>query len=208
MKSAVSWAALVAVAVLTGACGNSPSVAMATTTSATPITSTRPTTPTTSGLPTSTEPTTPTTAPVAYNRYGNGRFGFSCDVPANFVAQPAPANGDGFVYTSPDGQAQILCYGSNNVDRSATARQAYEHELANRRSQGDSVTYNALVGTTITVSGISKHTGEIYYECILWGAGSVDTLLWRYPSSLQGQLKAAVEHAAATFSPGDLASSH
>lgn len=151
-------------------------------------------------------PVTPTPTPVAYNRQGNGRFGFTCNVPASFVVQQASANGDGFSYQGADGQAKITCFGSNNV--STSVRQAYEQELASLRSEGDSVTYQALVGNAITVSGISRSDGGVYYRRILWGPGSVDTLQWSYPRSLLGQLKAAVEHSAATFHPGDLASSH
>jgi hypothetical protein len=229
MKSAVSWVALVAATVLTGACGSSASVAPAAPASSTYTPSTSPVTQT-SGDPTTTpKPTIPprttvpsahamptkTSPPVAYNHHGNARFGFFCDVPANFRAQPAPQNGDGFGYESPDGQAQILCFAQNNVTLSGNtslagtnARQAYAQALASHRSQGDSVTYSALVGNAITVSGISRDSKRIYYERIRWGVGSVDTLLWSYPSSMADQLQAAVEHSAATFRPGDLSSSH
>jgi hypothetical protein len=154
------------------------------------------------------------TPPRAYNRYGNGRFGFFCDVPANFRSQRAPDNGDGFGYTSPDGRAQVICFGRNNLGvagntaiGSTSARQEFEQQLASHRSQGDSITYQALVGDSITVSGISSN-GEIYFERILWGHGSVDTMNWTYLRSLQGQLQDAVEHSANTFRPGDLDSPH
>jgi pimeloyl-ACP methyl ester carboxylesterase len=161
------------------------------------------------------------TPPRAYSRYGNGRFGFSCDVPANFRSQRAPDNGDGFGYKSPDGRAQLICFGRNNLGfgknnlgivgntaiGSTSARQEYEQQLASHRSQGDSITYQALVGDSITVSGISSN-GEIYFERILWGHGSVDTMNWTYLRSLQRQLQDAVEHSANTFRPGDLDSPH
>jgi len=154
-------------------------------------------------------------APVAYSAIVNPRYGFVCDVPANFLVQQAPANGDGFSYQSPDGQAQILCFGSNNEPLigntsigSTSARQAYQQELASHSSHGDSVTYQALVGNSITVSGIRGDNGQIYFDRILWGSGSIDTLSWTYARSLQSQLKALVEHSAGTFRPGDLASGH
>src|ERR1035438_4716648 len=68
--------------------------------------------------------------------------------------------------------------------------------------------YDALFGNEITLSGFTRDSDQIYYERILWGAGSVDTMSWSYPRSLLGRLNAAVEHSAAMFSPGDLTSSH
>lgn len=108
----------------------------------------------------------------------------------------------------------IACFGENNAlpgDGSAggtTLVQAYERALASHRAQGDSVTYDALFGNAITVSGIRGDNGWIYYDRILWGSGSVDTLQWGYPRALKDQYQAAVEHSAATFRPGDLSSRH
>jgi hypothetical protein len=229
MKSVVSWASLFAATALTGACGEPSPVAPVATTSSPSVTSTTSVTPTASDLPTTTRPvagatTTITLAPpiapetntpVAYSRHRNARFGFSCEIPANFLAQQLPANGDGFGYQSPDGRATVSCSAHNNLAFSgntsiggANARQAHEQALASRRAQGDSVTYNALVGNAITLSGYSGDNKRIYYERILWGAGSVDTLYWSYPRSLRGELDAAVGHSAATFRPGDLSSGH
>jgi hypothetical protein len=66
-----------------------------------------------------------------------------------------------------------------------------------RRSQGDSDTYDALVGNETTMAGKTGDNNQIYHERTLWGARSVDTLLWSYPRSLVGQLNAAVEHSPA-----------
>lgn len=160
-------------------------------------------------------------APAAYSTIVNPRYGLSCDVPADFIGQGVPeagyshvGNGDGLGYKSPDGQAQILCFGENNLGfmrnstlGSTSAQQAYEQALASIRSSGGSVTYKALVGNEITVSGYSGE-GAIYFLRILWGPGSIDTMRWGYPRSQQDQLQAAVEHSAATFRPGDLSSAH
>lgn len=148
--------------------------------------------------------------PAVYAVNRNLRFGFSCDFPLNFLAQEASPNGDSFHYASSDGQAGIICYGENNVPGigKTSARDEYQQRVADHRSRGDSVTYQALVGNASTVSGIQRANGWIYFERVLWGSGSVDTMIWTYPQSLKGQLEAAVEHSAATFRSGDLASGH
>jgi hypothetical protein len=152
--------------------------------------------------------------PAAYLTILNPRYGFSCDVPADFIATQAPANGDGFGYKSPNGQAEIICYGENNLGfmkgssvGSTSAQDAYQQQLESIHSSGCSITYQALVGNSITVSGFSK-SGEIYYTRILWGPGSTNGMTWGYPRYQQSQLQAAVEHSAAAFRPGDLASGH
>lgn len=154
-------------------------------------------------------------APKGYQRHNNARFGFACDVPEHFRSQAAPGNGDGFGYTSPQGQAEMRCFGENNLGflgnakiGSTSVKSAYEKALSSHRSHGDSITYQALIGNSMTVSGFVGDTGAIYFDRILWGSRSINTLSWSYPRSLQDQLKAAVEHSARTFRSGDLASSH
>jgi serine/threonine protein kinase len=209
--------------------GGSAQTQAAASTRSTHISSTTSSGPTSGDMAATTKPTSATSAtvssprdmpakpsaPVAYQHLRNARFGFSCDVPANFVARQVPEDGDGFAYRSPDGQAQIACSAQNNVAFSGntslggtSAQMAYTQELAAHRSQGDSVTYDALFGNEITLSGFTRDSNQIYYERILWGAGSVDTMSWSYPRSLLGRLNAAVEHSAAMFSPGDLTSGH
>jgi hypothetical protein len=153
-----------------------------------------------------------TPAPNAYVRRRNARFGFSFEIPASFLSMGTPADGDGFVYRSPDGQAEVVAFGEinnleNNQGASTSVRQAYEKELATLRSAGDSITYQALVGNAITFSGITSNR-EIYFTRIVWGPGSLNTLDWSYPRSQQGQLNGAVENSVATFQSGDLSSSH
>ncbi len=47
-----------------------------------------------------------------WEHYENGRFRFSIDVPGGFLAKPAPENGDGQKWTTPDGYAELMAYGS------------------------------------------------------------------------------------------------
>lgn len=47
-----------------------------------------------------------------WEHYQNARFRFALDVPAGFTAKPAPDNGDGQKWTTPDGYAELIAYGS------------------------------------------------------------------------------------------------
>ena len=51
--------------------------------------------------------------PLAYEAYGNGRFGFLVDVPVFFVASPPPTNGDGQEWTW-GAHAQLTAWGMYN----------------------------------------------------------------------------------------------
>jgi hypothetical protein len=54
-------------------------------------------------------------------RYTNERFGFSVEVPADWYEVCPPINGDGLAIDSPDGLAQIIFYGFNNVMEGSNA---------------------------------------------------------------------------------------
>lgn len=159
-------------------------------------------------------PASTSPAAAAYSTVDNARFGFSCAVPSDLLGQETPGVENGFGYQSVDGQATIACSGDNNASLeggsvgTTTPAQAYEHALASHRALGDSVTYHAIFGNAITVSGIRADNGWIYYDRILWGSGSVDTLRWVYSPALKDQYQAAVEHSAATFRSGDLSFGH
>ena len=50
---------------------------------------------------------------AAWQTYVNPRFGLVIGVPPGLVAQPDPANGDGRIWSSADGAATLLAWGSN-----------------------------------------------------------------------------------------------
>lgn len=52
-------------------------------------------------------------AAQAWERYENARFGTVVDIPADQVtAGPAPANGDGLAWATPDGDTKLQVYGA------------------------------------------------------------------------------------------------
>lgn len=49
---------------------------------------------------------------------------------------------------------------------------------------------------------------RIYYEHVLWGRGSQNTILWSYPQAAKAGLDATVARSVRTFRPGDLTTPH
>jgi len=68
-----------------------------------------------------------------FKTYVNGRFGFSILYPQNFVSNKPPANGDGLRFTSPDGNAALVAYGSNNANFSL--QELYNMEIKNIKGE-------------------------------------------------------------------------
>jgi len=138
------------------------------------------------------------TAP-SYDNYTNLRFGFTALYPASFSAQPPPADGQGQAWVSPDGQASLRVYGTNNINGDSPA----QDEAAVAASMV--VTYHRINGDTVTVSGYQDHGKTIVYQRDFVGRGSIDTLYWMYPASEQAEWNAAITQTADRFQPGNLA---
>jgi hypothetical protein len=144
-------------------------------------------------------------SPGAYRRYTNPRYGFTCQVPADFTAGEEPANGDGLAFTGAPG-VQVSCSGANNAG-DETPQQGMDDVLAAAASEGRTVTYQHLAGDTITVSGTGPG-GDVFYVHTIWGTGSNVTVAWSYPAAAKQQLDAAVVRSARTLEPGDLTTAH
>lgn len=155
-------------------------------------------------LPAPSEAATATAGPS--QSYSNPRYGFTCQIPADYAAGSPPDNGDGQSFTSPDGTVRVLCYGSN-ASVSPSAASAFDSDVASAIADGSRVTYKHLSGPTYTISGFSR-SGEIFYTRTVWGMGSVDTLSWTYPQAKQSEVQADLERSASGFSPGDVSIGH
>ena len=184
-------------------------------TSTTPVTTetvtTLPPPPVVTGAPppaaVSASPAAPaTSAPGRYQTRTNARYGFSCDVPADYsLVGPPPQNGDGFTYKRTAGYATVTCSGSNNSG-TASAKAEFEEELAGRRGSGSTVTYSALIGNAVTISGVNG--SNIFYDRILWGPGSINSMRWEYSQALDEDVKNHVVHSARAMRSGDLSIPH
>ncbi|MCU1691129.1 MAG: hypothetical protein JWM64_220 [Frankiales bacterium] len=134
-----------------------------------------------------------------YRGYQNARFGFLVEVPRDFVEQEAPTNDDGRTFRSPDGHATPLAYGSNDVDEQ-TPQQVLDATVQDLRDDGIALTYQRLVGDVATASG-TKGADVVFVRTVDTGP-TLQTFRWTYPIADADRFRAAVQHSAATFRPG------
>ena len=140
--------------------------------------------------------------PAGYDQYTNARYGFTTLWPSSLQIQAQPADNDGQKWASPDGQVQMLAFGSNNI-HNYSPRQ--EEAVA---AQGMSVTYANVSGNVVTVSGYMNNRQAIIYRRDVVGPGAIDTLYWSYPASQKAKWDAAVTLTALSFQPGNLDTAH
>lgn len=103
------------------------------------------------------------------NRYVNERFRFSVTVPADFVAEPDPENGDGRSYKR--GDASIIAY--------AGYAGSFDEVLAFGGNPND--TYNAHNENWAVWSG--KEDGRVYYKKTVFKDGIAYSVYFLYPES-------------------------
>ena len=140
--------------------------------------------------------------PAGYDQYTNARYGFTTLWPSSLQIQAQPADNDGQKWASPDGQVQMLAFGSNNI-RNYSPRQ---DEAA--AAQGISLAYANVSGNVVTVSGYTNNRQTIIYRRDVVGPGAIDTLYWSYPASQKTKWDAAVTLTALSFRPGNLDTAH
>lgn len=111
--------------------------------------------------------------------YHNARFGTTADYPADVftVRAPPPANGDGQTFRTADGRAELLIYGTHNVEDDTP--RSYVAKYHN----GPEVTYKRVTRSFFVVSGVRD--GKIFYSRCNFPAeadGIIDCLALRYPA--------------------------
>jgi hypothetical protein len=158
--------------------------------------------PSTSAAPSSPSANNSPSIPAGYDQYTNARYGFTTLWPASLQIQAQPADNDGQNWASPDGQVQMLAFGSNNIHNYSPR----QDEAA--AAQGMSVTYANVNGNVVTVSGYMNNRQAIIYRRDVVGPGAIDTLYWSYPASQKTKWDAAVTLTALSFQPGNLATAH
>ena len=140
--------------------------------------------------------------PAGYDQYTNARYGFTTLWPSSLQIQAQPADNDGQKWSSPDGQVQMLAFGSNNIQNYSPR----QDEAA--AAQGMSVTYANVSGNMVTVSGYMNNRQTIIYRRDVVGPGAIDTIYWSYPASQKTKWDAAVTLTALSFRPGNLDIAH
>ena len=95
----------------------------------------------------------------AMTTYCNERFGFCVERPIDFKPLPAPENGDGRGFVSPDGKAEYVAFGSLAVeDVNFTLADEF-----NNAQEGVTISYKVLKKDWFVLSG--KDTdGSIFYQ--------------------------------------------
>jgi len=166
-----------------------------------------PASPSPSPAPSSPAPASPSASnspriPAGYDQYTNARYGFTTLWPSSLQIQAQPADNDGQKWASPDGQVQMLAFGSNNI-----------HDYSPRQdevaaAQAMSVTYANVSGNVVTVSGYMDNRQAIIYRRDVVGPGAIDTLYWSYPASQKAKWDAPVTLTALSFRPGNLDTAH
>ena len=139
---------------------------------------------------------------AAAPRYSNPRYGFSLEVPTGFRPQEESANGDGRVFHSSDGQAEIRVYGSNNVTDEKVGTLAASH----LRQCSGTVAYKAQGKNWFVLSWTEK--GRVSYLKGWVGSGSLNYLSVAYPKAQAKRYDPIVTRIEASFRPGELSQSH
>jgi serine/threonine-protein kinase len=141
----------------------------------------------------------PTAAHAAsWRTYANERFGTTADVPSDWQAGEAPANGDGLRFTSPDGQAWIIVSGALQVSDSVGEAMA----ILERPNEGEQITYHHRETRLLVVSGL-KRDRIFYRKSILSCRDTVwNSVAIEYPASRKESFDGLVAEVAKSLRPG------
>lgn len=147
----------------------------------------------------------------ATNRYSPHfveRYGFSTELPSDFIQQDPSDNRDGLTFTSADGRSEVRIYGSNNLE--SKTPQAIRDDFASyARADGGVVTFQTIDTKGVTVTGtIAAGEQQIFYYRIFVGPGSINVAYWRYPTAQKDAYDEPVAHSVRSFRIGDLTQSH
>ena len=135
---------------------------------------------------------------ASWRTYANERFGTTADVPSDWQAGEAPANGDGLRFTSPDGQAWIIVSGSLQVSDSVGEAMA----ILERPNEGEQITYRHRETRLLVISGL-KRDRIFYRKSILSCRDTVwNSVAIEYPSARKDSFDALVAQVAKSLRPG------
>jgi hypothetical protein len=124
---------------------------------------------------------TPVSVQARYRTYANARFGYSISYPDGIlIPQGEPDNGDGQVFRSRDGKAEMRVFGRYNV-LNETLRSAFNASVAGEGGSGREVTYKLLKGNFYVVSG--RQNGKIFYEKTMLKGDTFKTFMIEYDES-------------------------
>lgn len=135
-----------------------------------------------------------------YETYSNARFGYQIQYPKGvLVPQEEAANGDGCVFLSKDGSAELRVWGQYNA-LSKSLKNSYQEAL---RNYGSGVSYKVLNSNGYVISGI-KGKRVFYQKTLLKGDGGDTgavhyTFTIKYRKSDKAKFDRIVRKIAGTF---------
>ncbi|MEO8796985.1 MAG: hypothetical protein ABI551_03795, partial [Polyangiaceae bacterium] len=120
-----------------------------------------------------------------YDGYGNGRFGFSLDVPNALTVMPEPTNGDGMQWRL----GHIVAMTASGMN--------YLPELGLSCAASKNVTAHRATKTSCWATG--KRDGMIYWEKQVVARDAVFSLRFEYAEALKTQMDPIVTHVSASW---------
>jgi hypothetical protein len=140
----------------------------------------------------------PAGAAPGWQVYMNPRYGTTLDVPADWRRGREPDNGDGLVFTSPDGAATIRVWGGLHIADSV-AEELDSREAAN---PGETISYRRRDRRSLVVSGRRGDT-VFYRKSILSCRDTVwSSLAIEYPAARKAALDPLVSRVAGSLKQG------
>jgi hypothetical protein len=133
--------------------------------------------------------------------YRNPRFGFSISYPADvFRPAPAPANGDGQLWKSVDGWAQLLASAGRNTPGETLL--SYRRLVLEKSYPGAVLDYAPVRDTWFVLSGTMSNT--IFYERVTFACGGRYIYGWAitYPAAKRSFYDPMVEAIHRSYRPG------
>ena len=133
--------------------------------------------------------------------YRNERHGFSLNYPAGtFVPQPQPAEGEGRVFISRDGNARLLAGALPNPD--GVNLRAYRSLVLQQSYPGAAIDYAPLGPTWFVLSGVRD--GVMFYERVTFACGGrlINSWAMLYPAAEGHVYDRIVEAVAGSYRPG------
>ena len=141
----------------------------------------------------------PIFAAEPYQTYFNSRFNYSIEYPANLlIPRGEAANGDGQIFASADGQAQMTIYGAHNVF-DQTLQELFRNESQNAVDAKitKQVTYKRMKNNWFVVSGYIGP--KIFYQKTFLSNDMLKSFYIEYPMSQRKLFDPLVEQMGRSF---------
>jgi len=131
-----------------------------------------------------------------YGCYTNHKYGYVVAWPnKHLTGQGESDSGDGQIFSSPDGQAQLACWAYFNDVLGESIGQAYAQAI---QEAGAQISYKHLGKDFFVISGIKD--GMIFYRKTLLAHGVQASFELRYAAQLKAAFDPIVKDVARSFS--------